>query len=139
MIAHSSSKSLFQIPETDNLLKKSRLPLGVLIHPFRDLSHLPVIQCATIVRCRQCRTYINPFVHFVDQRRFDYYFGWLTYCNNSYHQQFFMFNGSFPFDFRWRCNICYRVNDLPEEFLYDPVSKSYGDPSRRPECKVKII
>jgi len=25
---------------------------------------------------------------------------------------------------------------VPEEFLYDPVSKSYGDPSRRPECKV---
>merc|ERR1719361_1493666 len=100
--------TLTKIPETDALLKKARLPLGVLIHPFRDLSHLPVIQCATIVRCRQCRTYINPFVHFVDQRR-------------------------------WRCNICYRVNDLPEEFLYDPVSKSYGDPSRRPECKSATI
>jgi hypothetical protein len=32
-------------------LKKARLPLGVLIHPFKDLSHLPVIQCSTIVRC----------------------------------------------------------------------------------------
>ena len=51
------------------MLKKARLPLGVLIHPFKDLSHLPVIQCTTIVRCRSCRTYINPFVHFVDQRR----------------------------------------------------------------------
>merc|ERR1719510_1804910 len=100
--------TLTKIPETDALLKKSRLPLGVLIHPFRDLSHLPVIQCATIVRCRQCRTYINPFVHFVDQRR-------------------------------WRCNVCYRVNELPEEFLYDPVSKSYGDPSRRPECESATI
>ena len=30
------------------------------------------------------------------------------------------------------------VNPVPEEFLYDPVSKSYGDPSRRPECKVTI-
>merc|ERR1719210_3080084 len=100
--------TLTKIPETDALLKKSRLPLGVLIHPFRDLSHLPVIQCQTIVRCRQCRTYINPFVHFVDQRR-------------------------------WRCNVCYRVNELPEEFLYDPVSKSYGDPSRRPECKSATI
>lgn len=96
------------MPETDALLKKCRLPLGILIHPFKDLSHLPVIQCATIVRCRQCRTYINPFVHFVDQRR-------------------------------WRCNVCYRVNELPEEFLYDPVSKSYGDPSRRPECKSATI
>ena len=73
MIVHSPGKFLFQIPETDNLLKKSRLPLGVLIHPFRDLSQLPIIQCATIVRCRQCRTYINPFVHFVDQRRLVYY------------------------------------------------------------------
>lgn len=100
--------TLTKIPETDTILKKSRLPLGILIHPFKDLSHLPVIQCNTIVRCRQCRTYINPFVHFVDSRR-------------------------------WRCNICYRVNDLPEEFLYDPVSKSYGDPSRRPECKSATI
>ncbi len=100
--------TLNKIPETETLLKKSRLPLGVLVHPFKDLSHLPVIQCQTIVRCRQCRTYINPFVHFVDQRR-------------------------------WRCNICYRVNELPEEFLYDPVSKTYGDPSRRPECKSATI
>lgn len=100
--------TLNKIPETESILKKSRLPLGILVHPFKDLSHLPVIQCQTIVRCRQCRTYINPFVHFVDQRR-------------------------------WRCNICYRVNDLPEEFLYDPVSKSYGDPSRRPECKSATI
>merc|ERR1719336_2496426 len=100
--------TLSKIPETDALLKKARLPLGVLIHPFKDLSHLPVIQCTTIVRCRSCRTYINPFVHFVDQRR-------------------------------WRCNVCYRVNELPEEFLYDPVSKSYGDPERRPECKSATI
>eukprot|EP00088_Acartia_fossae_P014814 TRINITY_DN1798_c0_g3_i1.p1 TRINITY_DN1798_c0_g3~~TRINITY_DN1798_c0_g3_i1.p1 ORF type:complete len:767 (-),score=154.62 TRINITY_DN1798_c0_g3_i1:26-2326(-) len=100
--------TLNRIPETDALLKKARLPLGVLIHPYKDLSHLPVIQCSTIVRCRSCRTYINPFVHFVDQRR-------------------------------WRCNLCYRVNELPEEFLYDPVSKTYGDPSRRPECKSSTI
>merc|ERR1719464_927065 len=100
--------TLTKCPETETILKKCRLPLGIMIHPFKDLSHLPVIQCATIVRCRQCRTYINPFVHFVDQRR-------------------------------WRCNVCYRVNELPEEFLYDPVSKSYGDPERRPECKSATI
>ncbi len=28
---------------------------------------------------------------------------------------------------------------MPEEFLYDPVSKTYGDPSRRPECKVGLL
>ncbi|XP_038210200.1 protein transport protein Sec24A [Zerene cesonia] len=97
-----------RIPESNSLLQKSRLPLGILIHPFKDLNHLPVIQCTTIVRCRACRTYINPFVYFVDAKR-------------------------------WKCNLCYRVNDLPEEFQYDPVSKSYGDPTRRPEIKSATI
>lgn len=44
------------------------------------LQQLPVITSNTIVRCRSCRTYINPFVTFLDQRR-------------------------------WKCNLCYRVND----------------------------
>jgi len=30
---------------------------------------LPVIQSSVIVRCRSCRTYINPFVTFIDVRR----------------------------------------------------------------------
>lgn len=33
------------------------------------LQNLPVIQCSTIVRCRSCRTYINPFVYFVDSKK----------------------------------------------------------------------
>lgn len=105
-----------KIPETDSLLKKSRLPLGVLIHPFKDLNvskvpvsflllclslvtfhvfttiikvffkflfcfqNLPVIQCTPIVRCRVCRTYINPFVYFMDEKH-------------------------------WKCNLCFRVNE----------------------------
>ncbi|XP_058458609.1 protein transport protein Sec24A isoform X2 [Malaya genurostris] len=100
--------TLTKIPETNQLLQKSRLPLGVLIHPFRDLSNLPVISCNTIVRCRSCRTYINPFVFFVDSKK-------------------------------WKCNLCYRVNELPEEFQYDPVTKTYGDPTRRPEIKSSTI
>lgn len=30
--------TLNRIPETNNLLQKSRLPLGILIHPFKDLN-----------------------------------------------------------------------------------------------------
>ncbi|XP_063913098.1 protein transport protein Sec24A [Zophobas morio] len=100
--------TMTKIPESNSLLQKSRLPLGILIHPFKDLTHLPVIQCNVIVRCRACRTYINPFVFFVDSKR-------------------------------WKCNLCYRVNELPEEFQFDPVSKTYGDPSRRPEIKSSTI
>ncbi|XP_023370484.1 protein transport protein Sec24A [Otolemur garnettii] len=72
--------TLTSIPQTQALLNKAKLPLGLLLHPFKDLVQLPVVTSSTIVRCRSCRTYINPFVSFLDQRR-------------------------------WKCNLCYRVND----------------------------
>ncbi|CAB4001484.1 transport Sec24B, partial [Paramuricea clavata] len=96
--------TLSNVPENDSLLKKCKLPFGILVHPFKDLSNLAVIQSSTIVRCRSCRTYINPFVTFTESRR-------------------------------WRCNMCYRINEVPEEFCYDPTTKSYGEPTRRPEIK----
>ncbi|XP_064834895.1 protein transport protein Sec24A-like isoform X2 [Oncorhynchus masou masou] len=96
--------TLTSIPQTQSLLNKAKLPLGLLLHPFKDLSQLPVVTSSTIVRCRSCRTYINPFVTFLDQRR-------------------------------WKCNLCYRVNDVPEEFMYNPVSRSYGEPHKRPEVQ----
>uniref|UniRef100_A0AC35TY40 Protein transport protein Sec24A n=1 Tax=Rhabditophanes sp. KR3021 TaxID=114890 RepID=A0AC35TY40_9BILA len=95
------------VPETRELLKKSRLPFGVALQPFRDLTNLSIIQ-AHIVRCRHCRTYINPFVKFPDSRR-------------------------------WKCNICFRLNDLPEEFYYNPATKDRGEPSDRPEIKCATI
>ncbi|XP_068450570.1 protein transport protein Sec24B isoform X5 [Clinocottus analis] len=96
--------TLTSVPQTQALLTKARLPLGLLLHPFRDLQQLPVITSNTIVRCRSCRTYINPFVTFLDQRR-------------------------------WKCNLCYRVNDVPDEFMYNPVTRSYGEPHKRPEVQ----
>nr|XP_016929192.1 protein transport protein Sec24A [Drosophila suzukii]XP_016929193.1 protein transport protein Sec24A [Drosophila suzukii] len=100
--------TLTKIPESNNLLQKSRLPLGIVIHPFRDVNSLPVIQCINIVRCRLCRTYINPFVYFVDSKM-------------------------------WKCNLCYRVNELPDDFQFDPATKTYGDVTRRPEVRSSTI
>ncbi|XP_038651792.1 protein transport protein Sec24A isoform X1 [Scyliorhinus canicula] len=100
--------TLTNIPQTQSLLSKAKLPLGLQLHPFRDLSQLPVVTSSTIVRCRTCRTYINPFVNFLDQRR-------------------------------WKCNLCYRVNDVPEEFMYNPVTRSYGEPHKRPEVQSATI
>ncbi|XP_024116154.1 protein transport protein Sec24B isoform X2 [Oryzias melastigma] len=100
--------TLTSIPQTQALLNKARLPLGLLLHPFRDLQQLPVITSNTIVRCRSCRTYINPFVTFLDQHR-------------------------------WKCNLCYRVNDVPDEFMYNPVSRSYGEPHMRPEVQNSTV
>ncbi|XP_034033847.1 protein transport protein Sec24A isoform X2 [Thalassophryne amazonica] len=100
--------TLTSIPQNQSLLSKAKMPLGLLLHPFKDLSQLPVVTSSTIVRCRSCRTYINPFVSFLDQRR-------------------------------WKCNLCYRVNDVPEEFMYNPVSRSYGEPHKRPEIQNATI
>lgn len=100
--------TLTSIPQTQALLNKAKLPLGLLLHPFKDLSQLPVVTSSNIVRCRSCRTYINPFVSFMDQRK-------------------------------WKCNLCYRVNDVPEEFMYNPVSRSYGTPHKRPEVQNATI
>ncbi|KAI1703848.1 sec23/Sec24 trunk domain-containing protein [Ditylenchus destructor] len=95
------------VPETQELMNKCRLPLGLTLQPFRDLKNLTVIQ-TNIVRCKYCRTYINPYVYMPDNRR-------------------------------WKCNLCYRVNDLPEEFTWDPQSRTFGDPSRRPEIQQPTI
>lgn len=100
--------TLTSIPQTQSLLNKAKLPLGLLLHPFKDLSQLPVVTSSNIVRCRSCRTYINPFVTFMDQRK-------------------------------WKCNLCYRVNDVPEEFMYNPVIRSYGSPHKRPEVQNATI
>ncbi|XP_005002956.1 protein transport protein Sec24B isoform X2 [Cavia porcellus] len=100
--------TLTNIPQTQALLNKAKLPLGLLLHPFRDLTQLPVITSNIIVRCRSCRTYINPFVSFIDQRR-------------------------------WKCNLCYRVNDVPEEFMYNPLTRSYGEPHKRPEVQNSTV
>ncbi|XP_050423088.1 protein transport protein Sec24B [Adelges cooleyi] len=100
--------TLNKFPVSKTLLDKSRLPLGILIHPYKDLSRLTVIQCDTITRCRNCRSYINPFVQFIDNAH-------------------------------WKCNLCYRVNDLPGEFQIDPYTKTLGDPSRRPEIQNATI
>ncbi|KAM9331260.1 protein transport protein Sec24B [Gastrophryne carolinensis] len=94
--------TLTNIPQTQALLNKAKLPLGLLLHPFKSKPRIPTISTGSIVRCRSCRTYINPFVSFIDQRR-------------------------------WKCNLCYRVNDVPEEFMYNPVTRSYGEPHKRPE------
>ncbi|XP_036915414.1 protein transport protein Sec24A isoform X2 [Sturnira hondurensis] len=99
--------TLSNIPQTQALLNKAKLPLGLLLHPFKD-SAPPVVTSSTIVRCRWCRTYINPFVSFLDQRR-------------------------------WKCNICYQVNDVPEEFMRNPLTRIYGEPHKRPEVQNATI
>lgn len=72
---------------------KSRVPLGVVIRslaPDGDgEDNIDVVNFGTtgIVRCKRCRTYINPFVSWMDNGR------------------------------RWRCNICGLPNDVPTSYF----------------------
>eukprot|EP00158_Paraphelidium_tribonemae_P007277 Partr_v1_DN28179_c1_g1_i1_m56137 putative SEC24 family, member len=116
--------SLEHVPKDYGLLQKSKLPFGLVLSPFRELSSLdimpvmgstdrrdhnqPVYPCPSICRCRRCRAYINPYVSFVD---------------NSH----------------WRCNFCYLVNDLPNHFDYDVRTQQYVDRFIRPEIKYSMI
>ncbi|ODV63454.1 COPII subunit SEC24, partial [Ascoidea rubescens DSM 1968] len=82
--------TLNTIPTTNSLLKRSKLPLGVVIRPYTTLHEsenpVPVVKDTVIARCRRCRAYINPFVQFVQSDR------------------------------RWRCNLCALQNDVPSAF-----------------------
>lgn len=82
--------TLNALPKSNSLLKKSKLPLALVIRPYQCLSDtqnpVPLTSDGVVVRCRRCRSYINPFVTFVEGGR------------------------------RWRCNFCNLANDVPMAF-----------------------
>lgn len=98
------------VANTSNLLTKSNIPLGCVIHPMAQPvtvdDRIPVVNfgISGIVRCRKCRSYINPFVAFLEGGR------------------------------RWKCNLCSLTNDVPGEY-YSPTDASgrRADLNERPE------
>ena len=58
------------IPTSNSLLKKANIPLGLVLTPYRSVKDgdepVPVVTDTVIARCRRCRTYINPYVQFID-------------------------------------------------------------------------
>ena len=110
--------TLAACPESSTILKKARLPFGLLMQPYKDVSNLSVITThKEIVRCSRCRMYINPFVTFVNQSQ-------------------------------WRCCMCNRMNDVPQHFmqkLNSAVDSSgrtqpeYDYPETRPEINTSTI
>ncbi|KAI9286884.1 Sec23/Sec24 trunk domain-containing protein [Umbelopsis sp. AD052] len=95
------------IPATEALLKKSRLPLALVIAPYRTLKEgdepVPVVSDTVIARCRRCRTYINPFVTFVEGGQ------------------------------RWKCNMCFLLNEVPSAFDRDAITSQPADRWKRAE------
>ena len=105
--------TLNAIPQTSALLSKSKLPFGIIISPFRSIDRdeepVPVSTSASIVRCRYCRTYINPFVTFAGPEA------------------------------RWKCNICHRNNELPSDFDYDVCTQQQVDRSQKVELTHGVV
>ncbi|KAI8339362.1 Sec23/Sec24 trunk domain-containing protein [Chlamydoabsidia padenii] len=101
------------VPATESLLKKSRLPFALVLAPYRSLKEgdepVPVVSDSVIARCRRCRTYINPFVTFVEGGQ------------------------------RWKCNMCFLLNDVPAAFDYDAHTQQQADRWKRPELNYGCV
>ncbi|KAJ1674564.1 COPII subunit, partial [Spiromyces aspiralis] len=103
--------TLNAVPKTDKILKKTKLPFGLIITPFktRDEGEADIPIVYEIVRCRRCRTYMNPFVKFTDGGR------------------------------RWQCNLCNLVNDVPMLFDFDPITQQPRDRWSRAELNHSVV
>jgi len=78
------------VPKTRAVAQQLKLPIGCVISPLADSpSEVPVVDYGSsgVVRCKRCRTYINPFVQFIDGGR------------------------------RWKCNICGFTNEVPHQYF----------------------
>ena len=130
-----------------------------------------MITSNTIVRCRSCRTYINPFVTFLDQRRWKCNLCYrvndgtirsrafltaigvsmsssssssvscavLKYSVPSCLQSYISvkLENCFVFYFKFADVSLTSVlsPSVPDEFMYNPVTRSYGEPHKRPEVQ----
>eukprot|EP00002_Diphylleia_rotans_P001694 TRINITY_DN10952_c0_g1_i3.p1 TRINITY_DN10952_c0_g1~~TRINITY_DN10952_c0_g1_i3.p1 ORF type:complete len:1060 (+),score=145.96 TRINITY_DN10952_c0_g1_i3:58-3237(+) len=83
--------SVNALPNRPDLFTTSRIPFGVLVTPFGSFTKQQELPLAAhppsgIIRCKECRSYLNPFCSFSDQGQ------------------------------KWTCNICYLVNDVPSDY-----------------------
>lgn len=57
-------------PTTSSLANKAKIPLALVINPYKSVKEgeepVPLVTDTIIARCRRCRTYINPYVQFID-------------------------------------------------------------------------
>ncbi|TEB34350.1 CPII coat sec24 protein [Coprinellus micaceus] len=105
--------TLNAIPTASSLLGKAKIPLALILTPYRSLKEgdepVPVITDTVIARCRRCRTYINPYVQFID-------------------------GGN-----RWRCCMCNMTNEVPQLFDWDQVRNQPGDRWARAELNHSVV
>ncbi|VDB95508.1 unnamed protein product [Peniophora sp. CBMAI 1063] len=100
-------------PANGATASKAKLPLALVINPYRSVGEgeedVRLVNDAVIARCRRCRTYINPYVQFVD--------------NNN----------------RWKCCMCGMTNDVPQAFDWDVINNCSADRWARTELNYGLV
>lgn len=112
-LAEYFRSTLNVVPTSGSLLKKSKLPLALIVRPYNSLrdetENVPVTKDTVIARCRRCRGYINPFVTLTEGGR------------------------------RWRCNFCGLQNDIPAAFDFDELTQRPSDRYERVELNHSVV
>mmetsp|Transcript_15575 Transcript_15575/g.31443 ORF Transcript_15575/g.31443 Transcript_15575/m.31443 type:complete len:1061 (-) Transcript_15575:340-3522(-) len=109
-----------KIVNNQSAATNTRLPIGLVCKPMAgdvgtENDEIEVVDFGAtgIVRCKRCRTYINPYVTWADNGR------------------------------RWRCNICGMQNDVPSTyFSHLDNNGQRRDRDQRPElarCSVEFV
>ncbi|KAG1077442.1 hypothetical protein G6F42_024839 [Rhizopus arrhizus] len=128
MSDHAQCASTYQrctlnaIPYNNSLLKKSKLPLSLLLEPYprtqpqdkHNLHQVPVISHGTISRCTRCKSFINPFIQFIE--------GGL----------------------KWQCNICGHddnnaASTVPPAYDWDHITRQKADRWSTPELNYGCV
>lgn len=102
-------------PRSGSLRERFQFPYGAIVNPLAnqpDTPSVPIVKLGStgIQRCRRCRTYINPFVKWIDGGR------------------------------RWECNLCKALNDTPRDYYctLDEEGKRRDAPNR-PELSMGSV
>ncbi|OTF83890.1 transport Sec24C-like protein, partial [Euroglyphus maynei] len=83
--------TIYQVPISEDIIKTTDIPFGVLIKPFDDQEvdrkiFVP-ISPSEIVRCNRCKAYMNPYNRFIDGGR------------------------------RFQCSLCHHVTEVPQTYF----------------------
>ena len=100
--------SLTKVPKSNAVFGKTKLSFGVTVTPFPPKADPVPLATGAIVRCNRCRTYLNPYAEIIDQ-------------------------GS-----RWKCNLCYAINDFPVTYDYDPNTQQQFDRRNKAELNSPV-
>mmetsp|Transcript_99947 Transcript_99947/g.322258 ORF Transcript_99947/g.322258 Transcript_99947/m.322258 type:complete len:892 (-) Transcript_99947:87-2762(-) len=92
--AYFVRSTVSRLPNSISNKQKANIPLGIIIQPLAplppEMEDVPAVNfgtVGTIVRCKSCRTYINPFVHWESNGR------------------------------RWTCNLCGFSQLTPDQYF----------------------